>query len=158
MAYVAWMASFTETVEKHNPAATATGLAIWGWILRLVVTVSLAVLHRRRPGDVGILVDKGTEVADAGRQVPEPSWPPCSQGRPGHAEGARANPNDPAAGAKAVSEVAGVPVTDVVKASAQSQQYAHQLQTAAAVDPATLAALRPTRATPAAQPRRSARS
>jgi MFS transporter, ACS family, D-galactonate transporter len=24
MAYVAWMASFTETVEKHNPAATAT--------------------------------------------------------------------------------------------------------------------------------------
>src|SRR3954465_8911210 len=28
MAYVAWMAAFTETVEKHNPAATATGLAI----------------------------------------------------------------------------------------------------------------------------------
>ena len=25
MAYVAWMAGFTETVEKHNPAATATG-------------------------------------------------------------------------------------------------------------------------------------
>src|SRR4051812_5956675 len=29
VAYVAWMAGFTETVEKHNPAATATGLAIW---------------------------------------------------------------------------------------------------------------------------------
>ena len=27
IAYAPWMASFTETVEKHNPAATATGLA-----------------------------------------------------------------------------------------------------------------------------------
>jgi len=31
-------------VEKHNPAATATGLAVWGWIIRIVVTVSLLVL------------------------------------------------------------------------------------------------------------------
>lgn len=37
-AYATWMASFTETVEAHDPAATATGLAIWGWLLRLVVT------------------------------------------------------------------------------------------------------------------------
>ena len=28
IAYCAWMAAYTETVEKHNPAATATGLAI----------------------------------------------------------------------------------------------------------------------------------
>ena len=33
-AYVTWMASFTETVEAHNPALTATGLAIWGWLAR----------------------------------------------------------------------------------------------------------------------------
>ena len=39
-AYVSWMASYTETVEARNPALTATGLAIWGWILRVVVTVS----------------------------------------------------------------------------------------------------------------------
>ena len=44
MAYVAWMAAFTETVEKHNPAATATGLAVWGWMLRLVVTAAFALL------------------------------------------------------------------------------------------------------------------
>jgi hypothetical protein len=31
------MASFTETVEARNPALTATGLAIWGWIIRVVV-------------------------------------------------------------------------------------------------------------------------
>ena len=40
IAYAAWMASFTETIEAHNPAVTATGLAIWGWLLRLVVTAS----------------------------------------------------------------------------------------------------------------------
>jgi MFS family permease len=44
IAYVSWMASFTETVEARNPALTATGLAVWGWLLRLIVTASLVVL------------------------------------------------------------------------------------------------------------------
>jgi hypothetical protein len=43
-AYVTWMASFTETVEAHNPALTATGLAIWGWLVRLVVTACFLCL------------------------------------------------------------------------------------------------------------------
>lgn len=43
-AYVAWMASFTETVEARNPALTATGLAVWGWLLRLVVTACFVAL------------------------------------------------------------------------------------------------------------------
>jgi hypothetical protein len=38
------MASFTETVEAHNPALTATGLAVWGWLLRLVVTAAFLTL------------------------------------------------------------------------------------------------------------------
>jgi len=46
IAYGAWMASFTETVEAHNPALTATGLAVWGWLLRLVVTASFVLLPR----------------------------------------------------------------------------------------------------------------
>ena len=37
LAYTPWMASYTETVEARNPALTATGLAIWGWIIRIVV-------------------------------------------------------------------------------------------------------------------------
>jgi ACS family D-galactonate transporter-like MFS transporter len=37
IAYTPWMASFTETVEARNPALTATGLAIWGLIIRIVV-------------------------------------------------------------------------------------------------------------------------
>ncbi len=37
VAYTPWMASYTETVEHRNPAAIATGLAIWGWIIRVVI-------------------------------------------------------------------------------------------------------------------------
>ena len=31
-------------VEAHNPALTATGLAVWGWILRIVVAISFLIL------------------------------------------------------------------------------------------------------------------
>ncbi len=44
MAYATWMASFTETVEARNPALVATGLAVWGGLLRLTVAVSLLIL------------------------------------------------------------------------------------------------------------------
>jgi hypothetical protein len=40
------MANYTEQLEAHNPALSATGLAVWGWILRLVVAVSFLVLPR----------------------------------------------------------------------------------------------------------------
>lgn len=40
VAYVGWMAGFTETVEDTNPALVATGIAIWGSIVRLVVVIS----------------------------------------------------------------------------------------------------------------------
>jgi MFS family permease len=44
VAYTPWMASFTETVEHRNPAAVAAGLAIWGWIIRIVVFASSLVI------------------------------------------------------------------------------------------------------------------
>jgi MFS family permease len=44
VAYTPWMASFTETVEARNPALIATGLAIWGWIIRIVVFVSFLII------------------------------------------------------------------------------------------------------------------
>jgi len=44
VAYTPWMASFTETVEDRNPALTATGLAIWGWIIRVVVFVAFLII------------------------------------------------------------------------------------------------------------------
>jgi MFS family permease len=44
IAFAPWMASFTETVEARNPALTATGLAIWGWIQRVVVFASFLII------------------------------------------------------------------------------------------------------------------
>jgi len=44
IAYAPWMANYTEQVESHNPALTASGLAIWGWILRITVALSFLVL------------------------------------------------------------------------------------------------------------------
>ena len=44
VAYTPWMASFTETVEARNPALTATGLAIWGWIVRVTVFVAYLII------------------------------------------------------------------------------------------------------------------
>ena len=61
VAYTPWMASFTETVEARNPALTATGLAIWGLIIRAVVCVS-ALLTPVVISSVTPLVDYGTTV------------------------------------------------------------------------------------------------
>ncbi len=43
-AYAPWMAAYTETVEAKNPALVGTGLALWGWLLRLVVGISFIFL------------------------------------------------------------------------------------------------------------------
>jgi MFS family permease len=42
--FAPWLAAFTETVERRNPALVATGLAVWAWTLRLVVAGSLFAL------------------------------------------------------------------------------------------------------------------
>jgi len=42
--YAPWMAAFTETIEDVHPALTASGLAVWGWIIRSTVMVLLIVL------------------------------------------------------------------------------------------------------------------
>ncbi|MEE4546369.1 MFS transporter [Streptomyces sp. V4-01] len=64
LAYAPWMAAFTETVERRDPAATATGLAVWGWILRGVVAVSAAFLPLAVTS-VTPLVEHGQEVQAA---------------------------------------------------------------------------------------------
>ena len=44
MTYAPWMAAYTEHVEDKNPALVGTGLALWGWILRVTVGVSFIFL------------------------------------------------------------------------------------------------------------------
>jgi MFS family permease len=61
IAYTPWMASFTETVEARNPALIATGLAIWGWIVRVVVCLAFLLIPH--------VVTAATPLVDFGVQV-----------------------------------------------------------------------------------------
>jgi MFS transporter, ACS family, D-galactonate transporter len=142
MAYVAWMAGFTETVEKHNPAATATGLAIWGWILRLVVSASLAILTLVVPA-TSTLVDQGTRVGEIVAAHPK-EVAVLSALDPATATALAANPKDVPALSTALGEVAtqqGAGATEAQAVSTAVTARAPQLGAVQAVDPATLAAL-----------------
>jgi MFS family permease len=73
VAYSPWMASFTETVEDRNPAAIAAGLAIWGWIIRVIVSVSFflipVVVNSASP-----VVDYGTTIQTDLANYPALAW------------------------------------------------------------------------------------
>lgn len=69
IAYCPWMASFTETVEDHNPALTATGLAIWGWIIRVIVFAAYLILPHIVT-TVNPLVNYGPQVQAYVQQYP----------------------------------------------------------------------------------------
>ncbi|MBV9823977.1 MAG: MFS transporter, partial [Actinobacteria bacterium] len=59
--WVPWMAAFTETVEYRNPALSATGLAIWGWILRVFVAGAIV--------SIPLTVSAVTPIVDGGRAI-----------------------------------------------------------------------------------------
>jgi MFS transporter, ACS family, D-galactonate transporter len=73
VAYTPWMASFTETVEHRNPALIATGLAIWGWIIRVVIFVAFLVIPLVI-NSVTPLVNFGSTVAGYAAQYPSLVW------------------------------------------------------------------------------------
>ena len=104
IAYAPWMASYTETVEKHNPALTATGLAIWGWIIRAVIAISFlimpAVVSSMTP-----LVTHGSTVATLSAKY-APELATLNAIDPATQAALAANPANPLAGIKAVGEVA----------------------------------------------------
>jgi MFS family permease len=77
VAYVPWMASFTETVEARNPALTATGLAIWGWIIRVVVFGSYLLLPTVI-NTVTPLVQYGGQVQALVVKYPAATLPPAT--------------------------------------------------------------------------------
>ncbi|RLV48453.1 MFS transporter [Nocardioides mangrovicus] len=111
LAYAPWMASFTETVEKRNPALTATGLAVWGLVIRLVIAVSVFIvphvvttvstLVQEGPSAQALAVKYHDELATAAKLSPSTSAALAK------------DPTDQTAGIKAVSEVTGISVDDV---------------------------------------------
>ena len=144
MAYVAWMAAFTETVEKHNPAATATGLAIWGWILRLVVTVSLAIFTLVVPA-TSILVDQATPITQMKAEHPT-EFAIITTVDPADVAAVQANPTNPPpeALASVISSTAEAQGATAAEQKALSDVITNGELGAAKVlqaDPATAAAL-----------------
>ncbi|MBV9794603.1 MAG: MFS transporter [Actinobacteria bacterium] len=104
IAYGPWMASFTETVEKHNPALTATGLAVWGWIIRVVIAVSTLVLPFV-VSSMTPLVNYGTQVSALSTRY-APQLATAAAIDPATQAALNANPANSAAAAKAVGDIA----------------------------------------------------
>jgi MFS transporter, ACS family, D-galactonate transporter len=166
--YCAWMAAYTETVERVNPAATATGLAIWGWIIRIVVTIALLALTFV-VSSTSTLVDQGPKTQALATQYEAPltvlqAVPPAAATAlakdqsnipalsaalggiantvtPDKAATLAKHPNNTAAMTKAFAEIAKAPPTTGAAVSAAVLRRPDQIATANAIDPATLAAL-----------------
>ena len=170
-AFAAWMAAFTETVEKHNPAATATGLAVWGATLRSIVVVALIALIAVIPA-ASTLVGQGTQVAQAAAgQTPglsasenatvkavaaDPTIATRVQSiatqysaelataqklTPATQAALTSSPTDPTTQAEAISEISGLSLSDVTQVITLGAQYQTELATAQAIDAGTQAAL-----------------
>ncbi|GHF31841.1 MFS family permease [Amycolatopsis bartoniae] len=133
IAYAPWMASFTETVERRNPALTATGLAVWGWIVRIVVALSVGVLPFV-VNSMSPLVEHGTQVAELSAKY-APQLHTLAAIDPATQAALSANPADAAAGARAVGEIATAEKISPAEATARLRQVA-------TVPPADLAFLK----------------
>ncbi len=102
-AYSPWMAAFTETLERRNPALVATGLAVWGWMLRAVVAISFLVIP--------YVVTSVSPVVNYGPRLLaiETTYPrqvqTLRQIDPATLAKLRANPSDAATIAKALHEI-----------------------------------------------------
>jgi ACS family D-galactonate transporter-like MFS transporter len=132
------MAAFTETVEKHNPAATATGLAVWGTI-RIVATASFALLTAVVPA-TSALVDQGPRVKAISAPYPQPVKV-LRTVDPATLAALKANPADLVAQTRALSQLSGLPAAQVARVALLGARYRPELATLAAVDPATPGAL-----------------
>ena len=103
MVFAPWMAGFTETVEDRNPALVATGLAVSGGVLRVVVAATIFAFPFVVPA-VTPLVDYGPQVVrystryaaqlDTARAI-----------RPATLRALEAHPSDTAAQLAAIREI-----------------------------------------------------
>ncbi|MDT4950705.1 MAG: hypothetical protein QOJ37_3300 [Pseudonocardiales bacterium] len=167
-AYAPWMASFTETVEKRNPALIATGLAVWGLVIRIVIAVSVFIVPHV-VNTVTTLVEKGAAVqtgkvagftaaenATVKAVAADPSIVPkvqalaakykseiatAQQLKPATIAALTANPTDQTAGIEAISEVTKLPVSDVTTIATLNAQHGPALAAAQAIDTATITTL-----------------
>jgi MFS transporter, ACS family, D-galactonate transporter len=171
LVYAPWMASFTETVERRNPALTATGLSVWGMIgkavLALVVlllphVVSAASTLVQHGPTVKALASGTAPGLDAAENTAvkaiaadpvlvgevkslaatyAPELATAAKLTPATTTALAANPASPAAQAAAMSQISGLPVPTVTRVITLGSRDTAQLATAQAIDPGTRAVL-----------------
>ncbi|MEO6884966.1 MAG: hypothetical protein ABI232_01585, partial [Jatrophihabitantaceae bacterium] len=107
--------------EKRNPALTATGLAVWGLVIRIVIAVSVFIVPLIVT-TVSTLVEQGPSVSAAAAQA--------------DAAGAANSPSAP----RIVEALQAHPEIGAQTAT-YAAKYGAQLATAAKIDPATAAKL-----------------
>ena len=171
VAYAPWMASFTETIERRNPALTATGLALWGLIIRTVIAISVFFVPHI-VDTVTTLVEKGPVVQAAAQGhdpalnasqnavvkavVADPSIGTKVQTlalkykaelvtaqklSPATQAALAANPTAQSTQVTALSELSGADTATVKRVLAVAARYPDELATASAIDQATQARL-----------------
>ncbi|WP_067723426.1 MFS transporter [Nocardia yamanashiensis] len=139
ISYSTWMASFTETVEKRNPAATAVGLAVWGGMLRTVVTGVLFGLL--------IVVTAAGTLVNYGPKLQEIQAKYHSEIETINKVGADTltalskNPGDAAAQVKALTTLSGQSAADVQTTLSVNAKYPEELATLQAIDSGVLTKL-----------------
>ncbi|MCP9620593.1 MFS transporter [Nocardia otitidiscaviarum] len=139
IAYSTWMAGFTETVEKVNPAATAVGLAVWGGILRTVVTfVLLGLLFVVTAA--GTLVNHGPRLQEIQQRYSAEIATIQTVGADTMAELGR-DPNDMDAQVRALTALTRADAEDIETALTLNAEFPQELATLQAVDTATLTAV-----------------
>ena len=139
VAYAPWMASFTETVERRNPALAATGLAIWGLVIRIVIAVSVFFVPHVI-NTVTTLVEKGPAAQAIVAKYPA-DIATAQKVDPATLAALQKNPTDQAAGVQAISEITVVSAADVAKIAGLNAAHGPALAAAQKVDTATLTKL-----------------
>jgi ACS family D-galactonate transporter-like MFS transporter len=139
VAYAPWMASFTETVERRNPALTATGLAVWGLIIRIVIAVSVFFVPHV-VNTVTTLVDKGGTAQQLAAKY-APQLVTAARIDPATTAALAKNPADQAAQVKALSEISGLSAAEVVTVATLSASSGPALAAGLALDSGTAGAL-----------------
>jgi len=103
IAYAPWFAAFTETIERRNPALSAHGLAVGGWVGRIVVAISALVLPFV-VSSMNTLVTYGPGVASAAVAY-APELQTAAALQPATLKALSANPHNAAAGTAAVAQL-----------------------------------------------------
>ncbi|KRC48968.1 MULTISPECIES: MFS transporter [unclassified Nocardioides] len=114
-----WQAAFTEAVENHRPDLVATGMAVWGWILRVVGASAAFAITLLVPA-AGVLVDHGPEVSRISTTYAA-ELATLRTITPEHRAALTATTGDPAAQRAAVGDIVkatGVPVPEAAAALA----------------------------------------